>query len=73
MAISVRVARIPGQVIELALDDGATVAQALSKAELSVENGETLKVQGMPATPDKVLNDGDRVVLVKGAKGNAYA
>lgn len=70
MAISVKVARIPGQLQEAMLDDGSTVAQALSACGLTVESGEQLSVNGTACDNTRTLIDGDRVVIVKGAKGN---
>lgn len=68
--LNVRLARVPGSVQELALNDGATVSDALTAAGTSVQSGEVLKVNGADASLGTQLNDGDRVLLVKGAKGN---
>lgn len=68
--INIRIARVPGTVQELALEDGATVADALRQAGMSVQTGEALKVNISDATTGQVLSDGDRIMLVKGAKGN---
>ena len=68
--LNVRFARVPGTVQELVLNDGATVSDALSQAGTSVQAGEALKVNGSDATLSTALSDGDRVLLVKGAKGN---
>lgn len=69
--LNVRFARVPGTVQELVLNDNATVGDALSQAGTSVQSGEALKVNGADATTSTMLNDGDRIMLVKGAKGNA--
>jgi sulfur carrier protein ThiS len=68
--INVRVARVPGTVQEVALNDGASVGDALGQLGMRVESGEALKVNGADATTSSTLSDGDRVILVKGAKGN---
>lgn len=68
--INIKVARVPGTVKEVALNDGATVNDALSNAGIRLESGEALKVNGVNAEAGQILRDGDRVVLVKGAKGN---
>lgn len=69
--IEVKVVRVPAVMKDVALEDGATVADALRAADLSVQTGEKIQVNGVDATPSKVLSNGDRVILAKGAKGNA--
>ena len=71
MSITVKIARVPGPVSEVMLNDGATVADALASASMQRGNNEILRVNGAEASDSTVLSDGDRVVLVVGAKGNA--
>ena len=68
MSIFVKCVRMPGAVKEVGLNDGATVAEALSAAEMTVGDTEGLTVNGTAATSDTVIYDGDRVVLAKEAK-----
>lgn len=70
MSITVKVARIPGQIKSIALADGATVAQALSEAGLTVGSADVLRLNGLSCSTDAVLNDNDRVILASEAKGN---
>jgi len=70
MSISVKVVRIPGTVKEVGLEDGSTVAQALAAAGLTTAQGEGLQVNGSPCDNNTVLNDGDSIIIAKGAKGN---
>lgn len=70
MSISVKVCRIPGSVNEVILNDDATVADALSAAGQTVGAGETVNLNGFNTTTDAPVNDGDRVIIAKGAKGN---
>lgn len=70
MSISVKVCRIPGSVNEVILEDVATVANALSAANQTVGSGEAVKLNGFDTTMDAAVNDGDRIIIAKGAKGN---
>jgi hypothetical protein len=69
--INVKVARIPGTVVEVVLDDSATVSEALSAANLTLAEGESPKLNGQTTGLDASVSDGDRIVVAKGAKGNA--
>lgn len=69
MAISVKVVRVPGAVVELVLEGGATVGQALAAANITPTSGESVKVNAADATSDTALSDGDRVYISKAAKG----
>lgn len=71
MSITVKVIRVPGAVSEVGLYDGATVADALVAANETVNSGEAVKVGAADASQNTVLQDGDRVIIAKGAKGNA--
>ena len=64
----VRVARVPGRVTEVALNGDRTVAEAAKIAGVSPEG--MIHVNGSQATKETLLNDGDRVTISKGAKGN---
>ncbi len=67
--ISVRIGRLPGRISEITLNGDRTVATALATAGLTAD-GYEVRVQGAPATPATVLNEGDLVLLVKKIKGN---
>jgi len=68
----VKIAQIPGAVKEVALESGMTVKQALETGEFSTDlSGKSLQVNAAPATLETVLNDGDRVTIAAGAKGNS--
>lgn len=72
MTVSVKIVEVPGAVREVVLEDGATVSDALTTAGMTVRDGYKLEVSGKPgASEGTVLSDGDKVVLAKGAKGNA--
>lgn len=69
--INAKVVRIPGTVREVALNDGATVHDALAAADTSVAAGESVKLNGIETTLDAVVPNGASLVIAKGAKGNA--
>lgn len=66
----VKVVKMPGMASEVAVEDGATVEDALGLADLSVD-GYQVKVNGSTATVNTEIHDGDRVVLTKMIKGNS--
>lgn len=68
--ITVKVIRVPGGVQEVAIDDGSTVADALSAANITPNSNEAIKIGAESVTLDSPVLDGDRVVIAQGAKGN---
>lgn len=68
MAMFVKIVRVPGSVSEIALNDGATVADALNAAEITASPNEEITINGNPASTDRTLFDGDRLILAKQAK-----
>lgn len=68
--IEVKVMKVPGTVRNVALQDGATVSDALAAAEMSVDSNQTIQVDGASASGTTTLSDGSRVIIAAGAKGN---
>ncbi len=69
--MQVQVGIVPGTGLSpVALGNGATVNDALVAAGISSE-GMTITVDGQTAHASHVLNEGQRVILTKNAKGNA--
>ena len=66
--ITVKVARMGSTVETVALEDGATVQQALDAASLSVDR-EEIRVNSTAATTENVLRTDDIVTLVPKVKG----
>jgi len=64
----IKVARLGTAVQELALTDGAKVSDALTAADLAVEN-EDIRVNNSTSSETTVLRDGDIVTLVPKVKG----
>lgn len=67
--ITVKLIKVPGTITEVALEDGATVADALTAGGQEVGDGQEVTVNGNSANSTTSLNDGDRIVIAKGAKG----
>lgn len=70
MTLEVKVMEVPGRIISVALQEGATVQDALTAAEMTLASGRVLKVSGMNATLDTELQDGDNITMSANAKGN---
>lgn len=67
--ISAKVAQLPGLFKEVALEDGATVAQAVTAACLNAD-GFAIRVNGSVSDLGATLRNGDTITLSKAAKGN---
>ena len=68
--ITVKVCRAPGKVVEIALNGGRTVDDALKAAGLVKKESEVIQVNSEDV--DDIyyeLEDGDRVVLAKNIQG----
>ncbi len=66
--IEVRIGKIPGSISTLALEEGATIADALRQAGLS-RDGFELRVNSETVNEDHVLEDGETVLLVAKIRG----
>lgn len=66
--ITVKVVRIPGAVVELGLENGSTVKQALEAANFTLGPNESISVNATPVSENHVLKEGDRILLAKAAK-----
>lgn len=67
--IFVKVAVVPGRTQEIALSEGASIADALDVAGVSVDSTQTIKYNGQTAGDDTIVSDGGRIIIAKGAKG----
>lgn len=67
--ITVNVGALPGRMVPVAIDEGASVADALRLAELSA-TGYELRVNDVTADLDTRLSDRDSVYLTQKIKGN---
>ena len=68
--ITVQITKVPGAMKTLSLENGSTVEDALTIAELEVATGYEIRVDDEIATRDTVLEDGSVVVITKMIKGN---
>lgn len=67
--ITIKVGKLPGAVLEIALNGDRTVQAALAAANLSPQGFE-IRVDGESATSRTELEDGSTVLLVKKIQGN---
>lgn len=67
--MNVKVAKVPGRIVEVALEDGATVSEALEAAGVD-STGFTIQVNGAAADGDTALSDNTTVLLTQRIKGN---
>ena len=66
----VKVGMMPGKIQEVAVQEGANVADALRVADVEVPSGYTIKVNESTADMEAVLQNGDLVLVAKNFKGN---
>lgn len=67
--ITVKVARVPGKMVEIVLNGHRTVADALDAAGFAVKSTEEIRVNSSEAETTKELKDGDRITLVRNIEG----
>jgi len=70
MAIEVKVGKVPGRIVTVALEEGNTVAEALRQADIVLTDGETLSVNGSPSGLEGVLRSNATVLVTRKIKGN---
>jgi hypothetical protein len=68
--INIKFCQVPGNAIDQTLLDGATAQDSIDASGVTQRSSDVLKVNGVDASPDTVLSEGSRVMLVQGAKGN---
>lgn len=68
--INVQVTKVPGAMVPVVLNGGATVADALSAANIEVGSGYEIRLNNDVVSTDSTLNDGDVVLVTKMIKGN---
>ncbi len=67
--IIVRVGRLPGRITDIALNGDRSVSAALAAAEIDAAGYEA-RLNGSPAEPATLMEEGDTLLLVKKIKGN---
>jgi len=65
----VRVGRLPGRIVNIILNGGRKVKDALEGAELD-SDGHEIRVNGLVGSTETDLKEGDTVLLVRKIKGN---
>lgn len=66
--IEVKVIQIPGVIRDVALNEGATVSDALRAAGIDLTT-ETVTLNGLSTTGSAQLSANDRIIVAKSAKG----
>ena len=67
--ITVKVAKLPGGVQDVAVPVGATVCDVLKRTKLSDEGFE-IRVNGNPIKKDQKVTQNDTILLVRKIRGN---
>lgn len=71
-SIFVKVAAVPGNVVEVALEAGASVAEAMAAANITAQPGAELTVNGTTTSLDNIddttCQNGDVIAISMGAK-----
>ena len=62
--ITVKVAKVPGMVREVVLENGATVADAILSADIDADGCST-QIDGVDVTHDTTLVNGQTILIVK--------
>ena len=68
--ITVKVARVPGKLVEVELNGGRTVADALTGVGFSKKDSEEVRVNSVDRGMDYELKAGDKVTLLRSIEGN---
>jgi putative ubiquitin-RnfH superfamily antitoxin RatB of RatAB toxin-antitoxin module len=71
MPITVNIGKFPGSIQSVALEDDATVSDALSVSGISDE-GYEIRLNGCTASSSDSLDEGDSVILTRRIKGNQH-
>jgi len=69
--MEVKVIRVPGTTKTIEIPEGGTVGEALNTADVALTSGEACKVNAQACSMDTVLQEGDKIIVAKGAKGNS--
>lgn len=66
--ITAKVIRTPGAVVEVGLEEGSTVQDALNAANMTVGANEAVTVNGSTVVLSSLVTEGARIILAKEAK-----
>jgi sulfur carrier protein ThiS len=66
-----KVVRVPGAVVEVALNEGATVADALEAANITLAPNEAVAVNGANVELSRVITSGEVISVAKSAKSGS--
>lgn len=66
----IQIGRVPGEIKTYVVEDNATVADALRVAGITQITGESLVLNGDPASLESQLANGTTLLLTRQVKGN---
>lgn len=67
---TVKVGKIPGRIVEVAVNGGTTVDQVIEVAGIGNIEGYEKRLNGSIVEGDSVVSNGDVILLVQQIKGN---
>lgn len=70
MYIKVKVIQMPGLIKDVEVAPNALVSDAIRAAGASINDGYTVKVNGLDSNVNASLSNGDSIIISQGAKGN---
>lgn len=68
--LTVRVGKMPGLISSVVLEGGATVADALAQANITVENGQEIRMDNNTVSLDTEVTNNALIIVTKMIKGN---
>jgi hypothetical protein len=67
--ITIKIARLGTQTVEVTAEAGSTVAQALAAANVTIDNATAIRYDGRNVTSDSTLNADGTLLLTKQIAG----
>ena len=68
--LTVRGGKMPGLISSVVLEGGATVADALAQANITVENGQEIRMDNNTVSLDTEVTNNALIIVTKMIKGN---
>lgn len=71
-SIRVSIGRVPGTIKDITAVRGATLQDILLLADIKLDKGEEIRINGQIANPDAPIENGSAILLTRRIRGNAY-
>lgn len=68
--LTVQVSKVPGPMVTVTLEEGATIADALNNADVAFETGYEIRMNNDVASLDTEVTNNAIIILTKMIKGN---